>query len=387
MRRRRLVVTGALIVALAAAAVVWSQGGSPEAAGTGAGGADELSVSATGWRTDFSRHSVPLGEFVAGGPPRDGIPPIDAPRFSRAAGAPGSAREPVVAVETGGRAKAYPIRILIWHEIVNDELAGRPIAVTFCPLCNTSIVFARTVAGRSLRFGTTGNLRASDLVMWDDATQSWWQQFTGDAVVGDLTGSRLERLPSRVVSLGRFRREHPDGEVLTEQTGHRRPYGRNPYVGYDDVRSPPFLLPGRPPDGRLAPKERVVSIGRAQVAVPFAALRQAGVVETDVGDIPVSVWWIDGVASPLDTPDIAAGREVGSASVVDRRLDGRVLSFTRRRGEVRDEQTGTAWGSDGTGLSGPLAGRRLRPVLHDTPFWFAVAAFRPDVRIVRRSGR
>lgn len=343
-----------------------------------------LSVSPVGWTTDFLRHSVPLDQFASGGPPRDGIPPLDAPRFESVAAAGGVDSEPVIGVEIGGEARAYPIRILIWHEIVNDTLAGRPIAVTFCPLCNTSIVFDRRIDGRELTFGTTGNLRFSDLVMWDRQTESWWQQFTGEAIVGEQTGGRLARIPSRIMSLGAFRERHPDGEVLSEQTGFDRPYGENPYIGYDDVDSPPFLLGDRAPDGRLAPKERVVSIeeGRALIAVPFSALADRRVIDSSVGDRPVTVWWAPGVRSALDERSIGEGRDVGAVAVYDRRLSGRDLTFTSTREGVRDVETGSTWNGDGRALSGPLAGRRLRAVLHDTPFWFAVGAFRPDARII-----
>ena len=375
---------GAALAAVAVAvALVSALGDDERPAPVGASDPTGLSVSPAGWTTDFSRHSVPLDEFTAGGPPRDGIPPIDAPRFTPAADAEGAANEPVIEVEIDGEARAYPIRVLIWHEIVNDTLAGTPIAVTFCPLCNTSVVFDRRVGGEELTFGTTGNLRRSDLVMWDRQTESWWQQFSGDAIVGELTGTRLERVASRIVSLGDFRSRHPGAEVLSQDTGHERPYGRNPYAGYDDIDSPPFLL-DEAPDGRLAPKERVVSIeeGEALIAVPFTALTDRPVIDAAVGDRPVTVWWRPGVSSALDRSTLADGRDVGGVAVYDRRLGDRTLTFTSTSGGVRDEQTGSAWGPDGVATGGPLAGRRLTPVLHDTPFWFAVGAFRPDARIV-----
>ena len=151
-----------------------------------------------GWRTDFSRHSVPYDEFLSGGPPRDGIPPIDNPKFV----SPGEADqwleglEPVIFVDIEGDARAYPLQILTFHEIVNDEVGGIPVAVTFCPLCNSAITFDRRLGGVVYTFGTSGNLRNSDLVMWDRQTESWWQQFTGEAIVGVLTGKRLSFLAS-----------------------------------------------------------------------------------------------------------------------------------------------------------------------------------------------
>lgn len=383
MSRSPVLAMGLVAVALAMGAAFAATRGGDEVPPAGAGAAD-LSVPVSDWETDFTRHSVPLDEFVSGGPPRDGIPPIDAPRFAPLERAGGDGREPVIALEVGGEARAYPIRVLIWHEIVNDTIGGRAVAVTFCPLCNTSIVYDRALDGRTLRFGTTGNLRFSDLVMWDDATESWWQQFSGEAVVGELTGKRLERIPSQLISLAEFRERHPDGVALTEETGHDRPYGRNPYTGYDDVDSPPFLLNGRDPDGRLPPKERVVSVetGTALVAVPFPELSRRGVIDATAGKTPLTVWWAAGTASPLDADGIADGRDVGSVVVYDRRLGERTLTFTGTRDGVRDDQTGSAWDRDGRAVGGPLTGRRLMPVAHDTPFWFAVAAFRPDARIV-----
>jgi hypothetical protein len=140
-----------------------------------------FSVADANWRTDFSRHTVPLDEIRSGGPPRDGIPPIDHPQFVDFASANAwlHDREPVVAVHRHKVAKAYPLQILIWHEIVNDTIGHAPITVTFCPLCNSAIAFPRQLDGQVLDFGTTGRLRHSDLVMWDRQTESWWQQLTG----------------------------------------------------------------------------------------------------------------------------------------------------------------------------------------------------------------
>jgi Protein of unknown function (DUF3179) len=310
---------------------------------------NELSIDTKGWRTDFSKHSVPLSEFRSGGPGKDGIPAIDEPKFVSVSDADAwlEEREPVIELELEGEARAYPIQILIWHEIVNDTVAGRPVAVTFCPLCNTALVFDRRLDGRVLDFGTTGNLRSSDLVMYDRQTESWWQQFGGEAVVGELTGAGLEHIPARIVAWEDFAARHPGSDVLSRDTGHNRAYGANPYRGYDDVDSGPFFGARNSDDNRLAPKERVVFIERGgeAIAVPFTALEDAGRLEVEVGGDLLEVEWIPGVRSALDSTDIFEGRTVGSAEV--RSVD-----------------------SDA-------------PVAFDTPFWFAVAAFRPDVQIVR----
>lgn len=170
----------------------------------------------SGWaKTDFAQTSIDFSEILSGGPPRDGIPPIDRPTFRPQSGIQNLAdTEPVITVAIGGKAHAYPIRILIWHDIVNDELDGTPISVTYCPLCNSAIVFDRRVDGKLLDFGTTGKPRKSDFVMYDRQTESWWQQFTGEAIVGEMTGTVLKPVPARLESYALFRERHPDGEVL-----------------------------------------------------------------------------------------------------------------------------------------------------------------------------
>jgi anti-sigma factor (TIGR02949 family) len=192
------------------------------------------------WKTDFSRHTVPLEEIVPGGPPKDGIPAIDDPQFVSVDEADRwlSGREPVIVVRHVHETRVYPYQILIFHEIVNDIVGGRPLAVTYCPLCNTALVFDRRHDGRVLDFGTTGRLRHSDMVMYDRQTESWWQQATGEAILGELAGDRLEPFPAQTMSWNDVRRAYPDGRVLSRETGHDRPYGRNPYEGYDRTSGP-----------------------------------------------------------------------------------------------------------------------------------------------------
>ncbi|MGH2824474.1 MAG: DUF3179 domain-containing protein, partial [Thermoleophilaceae bacterium] len=317
MKRLWLIATLALVVALVIVAVAGDDEPSRQNAPARGGGSEVLRFDTSGWETDFSKHSVPLSEFQSGGPPRDGIPPVDEPKPTSQADADEwlSAREPVLAVELGDRVRAYPLQILVWHEIVNDTLGGRPIAVTYCPLCNSSLVFDRRVGGRTLTFGTTGNLRRSDLVMWDRQTESWWQQLSAEAVVGELTGTNLKVLPSQTLSWADFKRIHPGGDVLSRDTGVERDYGSNPYAGYDQPDSEPFLFDGET-DDRLPPKERVVAIFAEDetVVVPFSRLVREPVVETEAGGRPVVVFYKRGVVSPLDAPSIEGSRDVGTAA-------------------------------------------------------------------------
>ncbi|MEO3431188.1 DUF3179 domain-containing protein [Pelagibius sp. CAU 1746] len=264
--------------------------------------------------TDFSQASVPFDEILSGGPPKDGIPAIDDPRFVAVAEAADLApAEPVIGLEIAGDARAYPLRILTWHEIVNDTVGGTPVAVTYCPLCNAAIVFDRRVAGAATTFGTTGLLRHSDLVMYDRATESWWQQFLGEAIVGAHTGKRLALVPSRLESWENFAARFPEGKVLVPADPKLRPYGANPYVGYDSAARP-FLYDGSLPEG-IAPLARVVAVG--EEAWSLELLRREGKIES--GGLVLT--WTPGQASALDSRNLAAGRDVGNV-VVQRRGAG-----------------------------------------------------------------
>ena len=339
-----------------------------------------------GWETNFDLHSVPYSEIVSGGPPRDGIPPIDSPVFFIADDAPDymRAQEPVIALEIGGEAKAYPLAMLIRHEIVNDVLGGIPVAVTYCPLCNTALVFDRRVGGRVLDFGTSGNVRKSDLVMWDRQTESWWQQITGEAIVGDLTGTRLKVIAAQILSFSDFRDAFPEGLVLSRETGiyPAGTYEVAPYAGYDREGGQPFLF-SDDADPRLPALERVLTIEIAgeAIAYPFSELRLTPVINDVVGGREVVVFYTGGTLSPFAGTAAAPRPPVGSTGVFDPVADGLSLTFTVSEGVIVDEQTGSAWSILGEALTGPLAGTKLEPIVHGNHFWFAWAAFRPNTAV------
>lgn len=349
-----------------------------------ADGQPPFSITDANWRTDFSRHTVPLHEIRSGGPPRDGIPPLDTPRFVAfsTANAWLHDREPVIAVQRNGVAKAYPLQILTWHEIVNDTIGDEPIAVTFCPLCNSAVAFQRRLDGQVLDFGTTGRLRHSDLVMWDRQTESWWQQLTGEAIIGTLAGKRLAVVPASIVSYVAFKQTFPDGVVLSQDTGFRRDYGRNPYLGYDDIDSSPFLLSGAP-DPRLPPMERVVAVtleGKDK-AYPYRVLAKQRVVYDTVGTQPIVVLYSAGTASALDTGSIAQSRDVGATGVFVPQLDGRAVTLVAQGDVFTDTETQSTWSILGKAMTGPFAGRHLPPVVHGDHFAFAWLVFKPQTQI------
>ena len=283
--------------------------------------------------TDFSRSTIDLSEVMSGGPPKDGIPALSNPVFipstneTRLAG-----REPVITyAPEGATARAYPVRYLMWHEIVNDTVAGSPIAVTFCPLCNTGIVFSRRLNGQTLSFGVSGLLRNSDMVMYDRESESWWQQALGLGIVGRHSGQELTQLTAWMESWDSFRTAHPEGLVMDEPDW-QRDYGQKPYGSYDRSIQP-FLYSGESPPHGIAPLARVVRVGNR--AWPLERVRKLGSL-TEAG---VTISWVQGQASALDAADLGAGAEVGNIRVRD--------------GAEHD-------------------------VVHDIPFAFAFHAFFPD---------
>jgi hypothetical protein len=339
-----------------------------------------------GWNTNTAKRTVELGELQAGGPVKDGIPAINNPRFVDVGRAEEWLRpnEPVVSLVINGRARAYPLQILIWHEIVNDHVAGVAVIVTFCPLCYSAVVFERMVGEKEYTFGTSGMLRHSNLVMYDSQTESLWQQLIGEAIVGDMVGSTLKGIAAQIVSFGQFRSAYKDGLVLSRETGFRRNYGRNPYVGYDDISERPFLFHGKT-DGRLPPMEKVVAvtINSQSKAYPYTVTQQRRVINDKVGGRQIVVFHADGAASALDGPEIAASREAGSTGVFDRRLDEQLLSFRYDERKFYDEQTNSVWDITGRAIEGPLQGNRLAPLTHGDYFAFVWLVFKPETEIYR----
>jgi len=283
--------------------------------------------------TDFSKSNIDFIEIISGGPPKDGIPALASVDFIAVADTEIPGREPVITVEIDGQTpRAYPVRYLTWHEIANDVIGDVPVAVTFCPLCNSGIVFDRRLNGETLSFGVSGKLRFSDMVMFDRQTESWWQQFTGEGIVGEMTGQKLSVIVSWTESMDEFASRNPEGLLMAEPRGGRRAYGANPYAGYDGSATP-FLYRGEEPPFGIEPLARVVKVGNR--AWPLIRLAEAIVIEEE----GYRLIWSEGMASALDTRKISDGREVGNIRVFD---------------------------GDGN------------PVEHDVVFAFAFHAFAPD---------
>jgi hypothetical protein len=337
---------------------------------------------------EFPEPLVDPGQIISGGPPPDGIPPIDEPAFVPISEADKylDSEEPIVVLEAGGEARAYPVQILTWHEIVNDTVGGKPVVVTYCPLCNTAVSFVRVVNGVETTFGTSGRLYNSALVMYDRATESLWTHFDGRAVVGVLAGEQLEPVPSPLLAWSELKSAHPEAQVLDrERTGANRPYGTNPYAGYDNPEGFPFLFRGDV-DARAQAMQRVVGVALSGEATAFTLEAVSGgegkATNGEVGGQPIVILWKSGQASALEENEVAEGRDVGSVGVFLPEADGRRLTFQTEAGQFVDQETGSTWNIAGQATEGPLAGRALERIHHFDTFWFAWSSYQPGTALV-----
>ena len=321
----------------------------------------------------------------SGGPPPDGIPPIDDPQYDAVADVDFLAdAEPVLALEIDGDARAFPLQIMTWHEIVNDTIGGVPVTVSFCPLCNSAVAFERDIEGTVFDFGTSGSLFNSSLVMYDRQTETLWTHFDGKAVIGALTGIELAKIPVQTVSWADFKATFPDGRVLNRDTGFSRRYGENPYVGYDNADDRPFLFSGDI-DGRLAPKERVVAVrGDETKIIPTFVLEEQGAVAFEIDGRQAIALFDAGTASALDSGSIAQGRDVGATGVFEQVVEGDIAVDLAANGDgtFTDQASGSVFDLFGRAIDGPLVGSELPQIEALDTFWFAIAAFEPDAEII-----
>ena len=308
---------------------------------------------------------------------RDAIIPVDLPVYGGSDALPWLEDDDLVlGYESGDEAFAYPINILNFHEMVNDVIGGDPVLITYCPLCVSGVVFSRAVDGQTLTFGNTSALYQSDLVMYDHQTGTYWFQVAGEAVVGTMTGSHRDSLPSAPMPWGRWKSLHPDTLLLTGVEGDWKPfcaasYGNRIGSGYQEiVNDEQFAFPvdKEKLDGRLPAGEMVLTVetGGAMTAFPLTAIGE-GAVNAEVGSEVVVVF-----------------TEAGGLSVAafSRTLDGQALSFDLQGdGRFTDRETGGTWDFAGRAEDGPLAGSRLDRVSNLRSFWFAVAISFPGVKI------
>lgn len=326
-----------------------------------------------------SGHSVPLDQLVQGGPPPDGIPSIDNPKFVSASNASSWLNDDydsVIGIKLNGDVRAYPLKILVWHEIVNDVVGGIPIAITYCPLCYSTAAFIRQINGTTVQFGTSGKLYNSNLVMYDRLTKSLWSEIWGQAIAGNLTGYKLQRVPIDVTTWGQWKQLNPNTRVLSRQTGFNRDYSDDPYGNYYFTSG--LYFPVSHLDQRLPQKTVVLGLTLGEVSKAYVLNSPFGLASTaftlenltsslsidSVSGEPVLIWQI--------------GHVVRFFNPV---VNGKLLTFINANGTIVDSETSSSWNSDGVAISGFLKGASMTRYVSEIAFWFAWAAFHPDTLV------
>jgi len=338
------------------------------------------------WKTNFSKRSIELNELQSGGPPKDGIPALINPKFISVEDASDWLKdeEPVIFLKHNNSVKGYPLQILIWHEIVNDRIDSTPVIITFCPLCYSAIVYKRKIGEMTVMFGVSGLLRNSDLVMYDSYTESFWQQFSGKAIVGMYTGTELEMLPAQIISFKELKGSYPKALILSKETGYSRKYGMNPYSGYDDIDQTPFMFKGEL-DDRLPPNEKVIGIKEKEIAkaYPYSITAEKHVINDKFKGKNIVIFHSTGTLSALDSKHIMDSKDVGSTGVFEADLDGKSLTFEYSGGKFIDKETTTIWDITGKAVVGVIRGKQLTRINSGDYFAFAWFAFNPDTEIFK----
>lgn len=338
------------------------------------------------WKTDKSKHIIPLNELIIL-LKRDAIKPIDNPMFLKKAEAMKIfyEKEPVIAVEINGKAKAYPLGILNLHEIVNDEIDNIKFSVTFCPLCYSTPVFYRKIKYKgkeiTLDFGTSGMLRKSNLVMWDRQTESWWQQITGTGIVGELAGVKLKELPSMLISVEDFFKAYPDGKILSpSERMLKKGYGFNPYYKYDDLKVKKPRLFFDKIDSRFPPMERIFGIKTDKIikAYPYPKIRKLKIINDKIGEKDIVIFYKKGQVSVVDERLIKNSRDVGTTTIFLRNLNGKILKFKPNGDFFTDTLTNSRWDITGHCIEGKLKGKKLTPLPYSVEFSFVWFSFFPN---------
>ena len=344
------------------------------------------------WKTDTINSSVALSEIQIV-LPKGSFPTLDEPKFvTKFEGLKMFLKkEPVIVVEINGIAKAYSLNILTMHEIANDIIGGVPILVTYCPLCNSGIVYNRTVEYQGeeeiLEFEASGMLRNSDMVMLDRKTETLWQQLTGTAIVGSYNKVELIIIPSIIISVEEFFNRYPKGQLLSKKTGFKQSedqYGRNPYQKYDAKENPiSYFFSTSNVDKRLPAMERIVDIehmGEYKI-YSFTSVAKNGVINDTFKTKNVVLFYKSGTISILDEKDISISKDVGSVTVFNAELDKEILNFKIQNGKFIDIKTQSKWDITGHCYSGKLKGKQLRIEPHSNHFAFAWLAFNPNSEI------
>lgn len=346
------------------------------------------------WETDTLNKTLNLSEITVA-VPRNTFPAIDYPNFIGKTEGLNSffKHEPVISVYIKGEAKAYPLNMLTMHEISNDSLGGIPILPTYCPLCNSSMVYDRRLTHKGkeylLDFEVSGMLRNSDMIMADKQTETWWQQLMGTGLVGVLAGADLTIIPSMVISVNDFFERYPKGKILSPKTGTnaQSSYGKNPYVNYDSKDNLPYdmYFDLEKLDSRLLPMERIIDIKGTDgyKIYPFSIIAKKGVINDVYSGKNIVIFYKEGTVSVLDSKDISKSKAIGSATVFSSILEGKHLIFKKKNGVFIDTKTKSVWDITGRCIDGKLKGKILIPEAHSNHFAFAWLTFHPESEIYK----
>lgn len=323
--------------------------------------------------TNGVKHIVPLDEILSGGPPKDGIPSIDDPKFVSVSDGDKflDDDEIVFGIFLNGEARAYPKQILVWHEIVNDDIKGQPVLITYCPLCGTAIAFERKINNEAVEFGTSGKLYKSNLVMYDRKTDTYWSQVGGIAIVGELTGTKLKQLPIDTLTWGEWKKLHTDTIVLSRETGQIRPYGVDPYGDYYTNRNVGFGATFT--DTRLHPKAMVsgIVVDGIEKAYPFSEIVKVGLLNEKFGNVSLLI---------TKLPDTKDSPELNTIRIFNRTVDGEVLEFELKDSKIFDK-FGGEWSFDGEAVSGKYNGKKLELIPSISAMWFSWLSIHPNTEL------
>ena len=345
------------------------------------------------WKTDTINKSIELDNLKAL-LKRNQITPINEPKFwtKSEVKTPYFDEEAVMVVEIKGEAKAFPISILMFHEIVNLTIGDIPVSVTYCPLCNTTLVFDRRISFEEkdyvLTLGTSGMLRKSNLIMWDEETETWWQQLTGEAIVGKMTGTTLKALPSLRISLKDFFDRYPDGQVLSIETGFEKQakrYGTNPYKKYDDINIKQPRLFFETVDTRLPAMERTFNLhGDSTIVYPLSVVEKLKVINDKIDNTNIVLFYKKGMKSMLDEPNPKESKDIGTGTMFDANVDGKLLTFTKNKNLFVDKETKSVWDISGLCVEGKYKGNSLKPLAYGMHFAFAWFSFYPNSKVYKQ---
>jgi hypothetical protein len=336
-----------------------------------AGGNTNSAASATAEEKEKS--IVPLDQIVSGGPPPDGIPSIDNPKFISVQEASKFLEdsELVLGLNINGDIRAYPLQILVWHEIVNDEIGSIPVAVTYCPLCFTNQVFNRTIddGQEVVEFGTSGKLYNSNLVMYDRTSKSLWSQAMAEGIVGKYAGTKLERVPFDVAYWKEWKQLYPDSKILSRDTGSNRPYGVDPYGDY--YTNSDVLFPVSNKDNRLGLKEIVVGFeNKGQYkAYKLQEIENKKVINDQVNGKPIALFSLH----PFMVRAYDRIVEYGELTLQ--------FEYDADNNRIIDKQTGSEWNFEGMAINGQMKGKQLTRLPYDEGFWFEWIAFHPKTEL------